>query len=94
MDGGRGLYVGVWGMAQAYGTGVSSVAAGALGTGLIELGGLVPSTAYTLIFGLEGTAMALSVAILYRLSVEQFRQSVGEVSRADIGRAMEVGATG
>lgn len=94
VDGATGLYMGMWGIAQAYGTGVSSVAAGALHTGLIELGGLVPSTAYTLIFGLEGMAMALSVAILYRLSVEQFRQSVGGVSRSDIGRAMEVGATG
>jgi BCD family chlorophyll transporter-like MFS transporter len=94
VDGATGLYMGMWGIAQAYGTGVSSVAAGALHTGLIELGGLVPSTAYTLIFGLEGMAMALSVAILYRLSVDQFRQSVGEVSRADIGRVMEAGATG
>jgi BCD family chlorophyll transporter-like MFS transporter len=94
VDGATGLYMGMWGIDQAYGTGVSSVAAGVLHTGLIELGGLVPSTAYTLIFGLEGMAMALSVAILYRLSVEQFRQSVGGVSRSDIGRAMEVGATG
>lgn len=94
VDGAMGLYMGLWGIAQAYGTGFSSIAAGALHTGLIELGGLLPSTAYTLIFGLEGMAMALSVAILYRLSVEQFRQSVGQVNRADIGRALEVGATG
>jgi MFS transporter, BCD family, chlorophyll transporter len=94
VDGATGLYMGMWGIAQAYGTGVSSVAAGALHTGLIELGQIVPQTAYTLIFGVEGIAMVLSVAILYRLSVEQFRASVGNVSPSDIGRAMEVGATG
>jgi hypothetical protein len=49
--------MGIWGMAQAFGMGVSSFASGTLKTVLIESGFLSPSIGYTTIFGLEVVLM-------------------------------------
>lgn len=92
VEGATGLYMGLWGMAQAFGTGVAAITSGALHTTLIETGLLAPSTAYFGIFGLEAVGMLTAVVILWRLSVSRFH-SVHEanLSRADALRSMEAG---
>ena len=56
VDGATGLYMGLWGTAQAMGMGGSAVAAGALHTALIGSGLLAAQNAYWLIFSVEGGA--------------------------------------
>lgn len=94
VEGATGLYMGMWGVAQAFGTGLSSIGSGALHSGLIESHLLHPASAYTLIFGAEACAMVGAALILRHLSTEQFRRAHQErLSRADLMRGMESGAT-
>jgi len=88
VEGSTGLYMGMWGMAQAFGMGVSSFASGTLKTVLIESGVLSPAIGYTTIFGLEVVLMVVGVAVLRSVDIQQFRS----LSRADLTRAMEQGA--
>jgi BCD family chlorophyll transporter-like MFS transporter len=88
VEGSTGLYMGIWGMAQAFGMGVSSFASGTLKTLLIESGVLSPAIGYTAIFGLEVVLMVVGVAVLRSVDIQQFRS----LSRADLTRAMEQGA--
>jgi BCD family chlorophyll transporter-like MFS transporter len=88
VEGSTGLYMGIWGMAQAFGMGVSSFASGTLKTLLIESGVLSPAIGYTAIFGLEVVFMVVGVAVLRSVDIQQFRS----LSRADLTRAMEQGA--
>jgi BCD family chlorophyll transporter-like MFS transporter len=67
-----GLYMGLWGTAQAFGMGLSSVGSGALHTALISGGLLAPSHAYFGIFLLEAAGLILACYILYRVSVSRF----------------------
>jgi BCD family chlorophyll transporter-like MFS transporter len=64
--------MGLWGVAQAFGTGVASVGSGILHTSLIDNGLLIPSLAYTAIFAFEAVGMVGAAAILLTLSVQQF----------------------
>lgn len=67
-----GLYMGLWGTAQAMGMGMSSVASGALHTILIDAEILSPQVAYFGIFVLEAAGLLLAGYILYRLSASRF----------------------
>lgn len=87
VDGATGLYMGMWGVAQAFGTGFSSMLSGALKSGLIESGLLSPAAGYTAIFGLETVLMVVAIALLSGVSVAEFRG----FTRADVSRAMELG---
>jgi MFS transporter, BCD family, chlorophyll transporter len=88
VDGATGLYMGMWGVAQAFGTGGASVLSGALRSLLIETGWLSAALGYSAIFGLETLLMIVGIAMLRGVSVEEFRG----VSRADVVRSMEASA--
>jgi BCD family chlorophyll transporter-like MFS transporter len=88
MEGATGLYMGLWGMAQAFGTGGASVLSGALKSALIETGWLSAAAGYAAIFGLETVLMVLGIALLRGVSVEQFRG----LTREDLVRTMEATA--
>jgi BCD family chlorophyll transporter-like MFS transporter len=93
VEGATGLYMGLWGMAQAFGNGTASFTSGALHTGLIESGLLQPAVAYFGIFAFEGVAMIIAGAIMLRLSVRRFHDlHSSRLSRQDLTRAMEAGA--
>jgi BCD family chlorophyll transporter-like MFS transporter len=94
VEGATGLYMGLWGVAQAFGTGLSSIGSGALHSALVESHLLHPTSAYSLIFGAEAAAMVLAAVILRALSTEQFREAHrARLSRADLARGMEAGST-
>jgi BCD family chlorophyll transporter-like MFS transporter len=93
VEGATGLYMGMWGVAQAFGTGLSSIGSGALHSSLIESHLLHPASAYSIIFGGEAVAMVAAALILRHLSTEQFRKAHQErLSRSDLMRGMETGA--
>ncbi len=93
VEGATGLYMGLWGVAQAFGTGMSSVISGALHTGFIESGLLAPQAAYTMIFVAEAGFLVVAAAVLYGVSIKRFRESHGiGLNREDFTRAMESGA--
>jgi len=93
VEGATGLYMGLWGVAQAFGTGLSSIASGALHTGLIGSGLLSPQTAYGFIFTAEGICLAVAGSISTKVSVQRFRASHGiGVSQRDVTHAMEAGS--
>lgn len=94
IEGATGLFMGLWGMAQAFGNGVASFGGGALHTGLIESGLLSPNIAYFLIFGIEATGMIIASIVMWRISVANFREThAASMTKADALRAMEAGAT-
>lgn len=88
VEGATGLYMGMWGMAQAFGTATANILAGALHTVLIEAQALSQTLGYGVIFGLEAVLMVIGIALLSGVSVEAFRG----LTRSDITRAMEAGA--
>lgn len=73
VDGATGLYMGLWGIAQAIGMGGSSVMGGALHTALIDSGALQPQTAYWLIFSLEGGLLLGAAMVLSLVNVDDFK---------------------
>ena len=92
VEGATGLFMGLWGMAQAFGNGAASFSGGALHTGLIESGVLAPNVAYSLIYGIEATGMIMAAVVLWRISISRFRASHdASLSHVDALRAMEVG---
>ncbi len=93
IEGATGLYMGLWGMAQAFGNGAASFGGGALHTGFIETGFLTPNAAYFAIFGIEAIGMIAAAAIMWHLSVTRFRDIHAEgLKNVDTIRAMEIGA--
>lgn len=93
VEGATGLYMGLWGVAQAFGNGAASMGSGALHTGLIETGLLTPAVAYFSIFGVEAVGMAVAAVIVWRLSVTRFRtEHQASLTSADALLAMESGA--
>jgi BCD family chlorophyll transporter-like MFS transporter len=93
IEGATGLFMGLWGMAQAFGNGAASFGGGALHTGLIETGLLAPNMAYFTIFGIEAVGMLTAAAIMWHLSVTRFRDIHAEgLQGKDAIRAMEIGA--
>jgi MFS transporter, BCD family, chlorophyll transporter len=89
VEGATGLYMGLWGTAQAFGNGLSSILSGGLKSLLIETGVLSAQYGYTVIFGIETVLMLVGIAFLATVSIAQFRG----LTRQDLTRAMEVGAT-
>ena len=67
-----GLYMGLWGTAQALGMGMSSIGSGALHTTLISGGLLAANHAYFGIFLLEALGLIIACYLLYRVSVSRF----------------------
>ncbi len=82
-----GLYMGLWGTAQALGMGLSSVGSGALHTTLIGSGLLAPKYAYFGIFLLEATGLVIAGFIVYRISIRKFISSAS--SPAQSGRTAD-----
>lgn len=91
IDGATGLFMGIWGVAQAFGNGLASFGGGALHTALIETGFLSPNLAYFFIFGIEAAGMILATALLWRISVTHFHQVHTDITQADTLQAMEAG---
>lgn len=93
IEGATGMYMGLWGVAQAFGTGISSIGSGALHSTLIESGVLTPQVAYGGIFFFEGVAMLIAAAVLMRISVRKFKQyHATDLTHRDLRRAMEAGS--
>ena len=91
IEGATGLFMGLWGMAQAFGNGVASFSGGALHTGLIESGLMSPNMAYFLIFTIEATGMAVATVLMWHISVSGFRKAhEANMTHADTLRAMEM----
>jgi len=88
VEGSTGLYMGMWGMAQAFGTGAASFLSGTLKTVLIETGFFVPASGYTMIFGLEVVLMIVGVAVLRSVDIQEFKS----LTRSDLTLAMENGS--
>lgn len=76
--GATGMYMGLWGTAQAFGMGMSSVGSGALHTTLIGSGLLEPKYAYFGIFMLEALGLIIACLIIYRISVRKFSADASE----------------
>jgi BCD family chlorophyll transporter-like MFS transporter len=94
VEGATGLYMGLWGVAQAFGNGSSSIGSGVLHTGLIESGLMAPNAAYFAIFGVEAIGMVIAAVVLRELSVQRFRELHSpELTRQNLMQAMEAGAT-
>lgn len=94
VEGATGLYMGIWGVAQAVGNGIASFGGGALHTALIESKLMTPPAAYFAIFSLEAVGMIAAAVILTRLSVQHFHQQpqANTLTHSDALRAMEAGA--
>ncbi len=80
VDGATGLYMGLWGTAQALGMGGSAVAAGALHTAFIGTGLVAPEMAYWLIFSLEASLLIAAAIVLSRVDVDVFQRSAVRVA--------------
>jgi BCD family chlorophyll transporter-like MFS transporter len=89
VEGSTGLYMGMWGMAQSFGMGMSSILSGALKSALIETHLFSATIGYTAIFGFEVVLMIVGMAVLRNVNVQRFRS----VSVADLTLAMEQGAS-
>jgi MFS transporter, BCD family, chlorophyll transporter len=94
VEGATGLYMGLWGVAQAFGTGISSVASGAFHTGLIETGLLAAQPAYMLLFSFEAVCLFAAALVISKVSVVRFRDdNAFRIQRSDMARAMEATST-
>jgi MFS transporter, BCD family, chlorophyll transporter len=89
VEGATGLYMGLWAVAQAFGTATASISSGAMHTALIEAGAVTAGAGYGLIFGIETLLMVVGVLMLRGVDVGAFHESV---DRADVVRAMEAAA--
>jgi len=75
VDGATGMYMGLWGVAQAMGQALSSLGSGAIHTLLIGSGLLAPKVVYPGIFFLEAAGLLLAAYILYPVSLTAFATS-------------------
>ena len=91
VDGATGLYMGLWGMAQAFGQGIAAILAGGFKSLLIETGLLSGSLGFTMIFGIETVIMIVAIGLLRTISVEAFR---GQMSDAGVRQMAPVSAVG
>ncbi|MEE4329328.1 MAG: BCD family MFS transporter [Wenzhouxiangella sp.] len=87
-----GLYMGLWGTAQALGMGVSSFASGALHTLMIDSGVLAPKHAYFGIFILEAAGLLLAGYILYKISINQFAEKASKKVHASATASAPISA--
>lgn len=87
VDGATGMYMGLWGVAQAAGMGLSAIFAGMLHTSLIASGLLAAGIGYWIIFSVEAVLLMIAAILLFGLRPERFQeqaQQVQEQKRADI----------
>ncbi len=88
-EGATGIYMGIWGVAQAFGTAFASILSGAMHSLLIESKLLSVASGFSVIFGVETVIMVVGIALLRSVSVEEFHG----VTRDDLTRAMETSAS-
>ena len=96
VEGATGMYMGLWGVAQAAGMGLSSVVAGALHTGLIGSALVAPEIGYWFIFTLEAGFLLLAAYALYGVKLDLFHKlanSVGTARPQEDPMAATLGAT-
>lgn len=79
VEGATGMYMGLWGVAQAIGMGGSAVAGGALHTALIGSELIPPPLAYWLIFSLEGGLLITAAVVLSLVDVTSFQKQAAVV---------------
>ena len=92
VEGATGLFMGMWGIAQAFGNAFASLGSGALHTFLIESGLAAPSTAYFTIFGIEAVGMLVAGLIMTHISVTSFQQiQESRLTPQELSRTMEAG---
>jgi BCD family chlorophyll transporter-like MFS transporter len=82
----RGAYIGLWGLAIAFATGVASIVAGQLVTSLIESGLMKATNGFSLIFTLEGAVTLVSLWFLWNTDHVTFTR---KISRRGLSSAME-----
>lgn len=73
-EGATGMYMGLWGTAQAMGMGLSAACAGALHTAMIGSGLLSPNIAYWIIFSAEALLIVSAACLLMQVNSEQFHE--------------------
>lgn len=88
-----GLYMGLWGTAQALGMGLSSFVSGALLSLLIETGLLTASVAFFGVFVLEATGLILAGYLLHRVSMRKFAESASEAKQGELASSSVSGGT-
>jgi BCD family chlorophyll transporter-like MFS transporter len=71
-----GLYVGAWGMANALSRLIGTLLSGVVRDVVTELS-QSPLSGYLTVFGIEAFFVAVSLAMLGKISVEQFRKASG-----------------
>ncbi len=71
-----GLFIGAWGMANAYSRLVGSVLGGA-GRDLVSQASGNPVLGYVLVFGMMAAFMVVSLVLLRRINVQEFQRDVG-----------------
>jgi MFS transporter, BCD family, chlorophyll transporter len=81
VEGATGMYMGLWGMAQASGQALASIGSGALHTVFIGSGLLAPQVVYSGIFLLEAVGLMAAGYLLYPVNLTQFATSAGRTFR-------------
>lgn len=82
VEGATGMYMGLWGVAQAAGMGLSAVVSGGLHTGLVTSGLLDPATAYWGIFTAEGLILLSAAYLLYGVRIDLFHREATNIQPA------------
>ncbi|MEM6544643.1 MAG: BCD family MFS transporter [Pseudomonadota bacterium] len=85
VEGATGLYMGLWGVAQAIGMGTSSIVAGGLHTALIGSGFIQANSAYGLIFSLEGGLLLAAAFLFSKVNIDQFQRLASGLNDNDNG---------
>ncbi|NWJ44665.1 MAG: MFS transporter [Chloroflexi bacterium] len=76
------LYIGVWGIAQAFGTGLANLGAGALRDFAFNAFPNNLSVGYGFVFLTQAIGTALALALFTRVSVPQFQKEIAEITAA------------
>ena len=85
-DAERGAYIGLWGLAISFATGLSSVVAGLLVTLMIESGLFAPQDGYSTIFVFEGLLVLISLWFLWHINHSSLSH---KIDRNAMSAAME-----
>lgn len=83
VEGATGLYMGLWGVAQAIGMGTSSIVAGGLHTALIGSGVMQANSAYGLIFSIEGALLLAAAFLFSKVSIARFQELASSINSKD-----------
>lgn len=82
----RGIYMGLWGMAQAFGMGLAALLGGGAHTFFIERLGMAPATMYTGFFGVEALLMLAALSLLRNIRSDGLQG----ISRGDLTQTMAI----